>query len=114
MTTEMLKFFTGHVQTEEEADEELLWASREVLAGAGFSEKSDVYSFGIVLWEIMQTDGTLPYAGMAPKDVSAHGGSRNEQGCHVGLMDCGCDCCIANLLARSSIRSGTASLVKYV
>lgn len=48
---------------------DLLWESREVLAGAGFCEKSDVYSFGIVLWEIMREDGSLPYAGVSSKEV---------------------------------------------
>lgn len=69
MTTELIGFFIGEERDEEDAEEELPWASREVLAGAGFSEKSDVYSFGIVLWEIMQKDSSLPYAGLLPSQV---------------------------------------------
>lgn len=69
MTTELIGFFIAEEGEEEEAEEELAWASREVLAGAGFSEKSDVYSFGIVLWEIMQKDSSLPYAGLLPSEV---------------------------------------------
>lgn len=56
-------------EEERPADNSLLWESREVLAGAGFCEKSDVCSFGIVLWEIMQPDGSLPYAGLQPDQV---------------------------------------------
>ncbi|CAB1118764.1 unnamed protein product [Ectocarpus sp. CCAP 1310/34] len=66
MTTELIDFFTGDERAEKQAEKELPWASREVLAGAGFSEKSDVYSFGIVLWEIMQKDPSLPYANLSP------------------------------------------------
>lgn len=70
MTTEIIAFFQGKEADGEEQEEEILpWASREVLAGAGFSEKSDVYSFGIVLWEMMQTDGAKPYAGLTPNEV---------------------------------------------
>lgn len=70
MTTEMIAFFLGKEGDAEEQEEEgLPWASREVLAGAGFSEKSDVYSFGIVLWELMQTDGSMPYAGLTSSEV---------------------------------------------
>ncbi|CAM9329340.1 unnamed protein product [Ectocarpus fasciculatus] len=69
MTTELIDFFTGDERAEEEAEKELPWASREVLAGAGFSEKSDVYSFGIVLWEMMQKDPSLPYANLLPSQV---------------------------------------------
>lgn len=69
MTNELISFFTGDDRTQEEVENELPWASREVLAGAGFSEKSDVYSFGIVLWEIMQKDPSLPYAGLLPSEV---------------------------------------------
>lgn len=54
---------------EPDADKGLSWVSREVLAGAGFGEESDVYSFGIVLWEIMQGDGSLPYAGLSTEQV---------------------------------------------
>lgn len=68
VTTELIGFYTGEERVEEEF-EELPWASREVLAGAGFSEKSDVYSFGIILWEIMQKDPSLPYAGLLPIQV---------------------------------------------
>lgn len=50
-------------------DDFLLWKSREVLAGAGFCDRSDVYSFGIILWEIMREDGSLPYAGLPPREV---------------------------------------------
>lgn len=69
MTTELIDFFTGDERAEEQAEKELPWASREVLAGAGFSEKSDVYSFGIVFWEIMQKDPSLPYANLLPSQV---------------------------------------------
>lgn len=69
ITTELIGFFNGEDRVEEEFEKELPWASREVLAGAGFSEKSDVYSFGIVLWEIMQKDPSLPYAGLLPSQV---------------------------------------------
>ncbi|CAM9964972.1 unnamed protein product [Ectocarpus sp. 12 AP-2014] len=69
MTTELIDFFTGDERAEEQAEKELPWASREVLAGAGFSEKSDVYSFGIVLWEIMQKEPSLPYANLSPSQV---------------------------------------------
>ncbi|CBJ30511.1 Zn binding domain-containing protein [Ectocarpus siliculosus] len=69
MTTELIDFFTGDKRAEEQAEKELPWASREVLAGAGFSEKSDVYSFGIVFWEIMQKDPSLPYANLLPSQV---------------------------------------------
>lgn len=70
MTTEMLSFSSEEGSDAGDEDKGLPWASREVLAGAGFSEKSDVYSFGIVLWEIMQADGSLPYAGLVPGQVS--------------------------------------------
>lgn len=69
MTTELIGFYTGEERVEEEFEEELPWASREVLAGGGFSEKSDVYSFGIIVWEIMQKDPSLPYAGLQPSQV---------------------------------------------
>lgn len=69
MTTELIGFYTGEERGEEEWEEETPWASREVLAGAGFSEKSDVYSFGIVLWEIMQKEPSLPYASLLPSQV---------------------------------------------
>ena len=69
MTTEMIAFFLGQDNNEEHEEEGLPWASREVLAGAGFSEKSDVYSFGIILWEMMQKDGSIPYAGLTPNEV---------------------------------------------
>lgn len=70
MTTEMISFLGEEESDQEDDDKGLPWASREVLAGAGFSEKSDVYSFGIVLWEIMQADGSLPYDGLSPGQVS--------------------------------------------
>lgn len=69
ITTELIGIYTGEERVEEEFEEELPWASREVLAGAGFSEKSDVYSFGIILWEIMQKEPSLPYAGLLPSQV---------------------------------------------
>eukprot|EP00752_Nemacystus_decipiens_P009411 g8414.t1 len=69
MTTELISFFNGEEHAEEEIEDGLPWASREVLAGAGFSEKSDVYSFGMVLWELMQKDPCLPYAGLLPSQV---------------------------------------------
>eukprot|EP00903_Cladosiphon_okamuranus_P006604 g6451.t1 len=69
MTTELISFFNHEERAEEELESELPWASREVLAGAGFSEKSDVYSFGIVLWELMQKEPCLPYAGLLPSQV---------------------------------------------
>ena len=81
MTTEIIAFFQGREDDEEDQEEESLpWASREVLAGAGFSEKSDVYSFGIILWEMMQTDGARPYKGLTPTEVGGVRGSR-----HVGV-----------------------------
>lgn len=66
MTRELVSYATdeGHA-----TDNSLLWKAREVLAGAAFSDRSDVYSFGIVLWEIMQEDGFLPYAGLLPGEV---------------------------------------------
>lgn len=70
MTTETIAYFNDEEPPKDQADEHLLWASREVLAGAGFSEKSDVYSFGIVLWEIMQADGSLPYDGLRQEEVT--------------------------------------------
>lgn len=70
MTTEMMSLLGDEDSDAEDEDKGLPWASREVLAGAGFSEKGDVYSFGIVLWEIMQADGSLPYAGLLPGQVS--------------------------------------------
>lgn len=76
MTTELISFFNGEERAEEDIEDGLPWASREVLAGAGFSEKSDVYSFGIVLWELMQEDPCLPYAGLLPSEVRV--GSRGE------------------------------------
>lgn len=69
MTTEMMSLCEEHFDADDD-EKGLPWASREVLAGAGFSEKSDVYSFGIVLWEIMEADGSLPYAGLLPGQVS--------------------------------------------
>lgn len=75
MTTELIGFFDGKGRAEAEMEEELPWASREVLVGAGFSEKSDVYSFGIVLWEIMQTEPSLPFAGLLPDEVRVTSGS---------------------------------------
>lgn len=69
MTTELIAFFDGKGRAEQDLEEELPWVSREVLAGAGFSEKSDVYSYGVVLWEIMQTEPSLPYAGLLPDEV---------------------------------------------
>lgn len=69
MTTELIGFYTGEERVEEEFEKELPWASREVLAGGGFSEKSDVYSFGIIMWEVMQKDPSLPYAGLQPSQV---------------------------------------------
>lgn len=70
MTTEMIAFFQGKEGEEEQQEQETVpWASREVLAGAGFSEKSDVYSFGIILWEMMQKDGSKPYAGLTSSEV---------------------------------------------
>ena len=68
MTSEILSCFNTDDE-DEPSENDLLWASREVLAGGGFSEKSDVYSFGIVLWEIMQADGSLPYEGLPPSKV---------------------------------------------
>lgn len=71
MTKETIAYFNEEEPPKDQADGgHLLWASREVLAGAGFSEKSDVYSFGIVLWEIMQADGSLPYDGLRQEEVS--------------------------------------------
>ena len=69
MTTELIGYFEGEERADEQAEEELPWTSREVLAGAGFSEKSDVYSFGIILWELMQKEPGLPYAGLVPSEV---------------------------------------------
>lgn len=66
----MTRELVGYATEEEHAsDSSLLWKAREVLAGAAFSDRSDVYSFGIVLWEIMQEDGSLPYAGLLPGEV---------------------------------------------
>lgn len=72
MTKETIAYFNDEEPPKDQTDggHHLLWASREVLAGAGFSEKSDVYSFGIVLWEIMQADGSLPYDGLRQEEVS--------------------------------------------
>ena len=69
MTTELIGYFEGEERADKQAEEELPWMSREVLAGAGFGEKSDVYSFGIILWEIMQKEPCLPYAGLGPGEV---------------------------------------------
>lgn len=69
----MTKEMVGHDSEEDEEEEfknSKLWVSREVLGGAGFGESSDVYSFGIVLWEIVEGDGTLPFAGLSPEEVS--------------------------------------------
>lgn len=69
MTTELIGYCEGEERADEQAEEELPWTSREVLAGAGFSQKSDVYSFGIILWELMQKEPCLPYAGLVPSEV---------------------------------------------
>eukprot|EP00903_Cladosiphon_okamuranus_P014963 g13850.t1 len=68
-TTELIGFFEGEERADQQAEEELPWTSREVLAGAGFSQKSDVYSFGIILWELLQKEPCLPYAGLVPSEV---------------------------------------------
>ena len=78
MTTELIGYFKGKELADELAEEELPWTSREVLAGAGFSEKSDAYSFGIILWEIMQNEPCLPYAGLLPSQVRVASCSRNH------------------------------------
>lgn len=78
ITTELIGYFEGEERAEEQAEEELPWTSREVLAGAGFSQKSDVYSFGIVLWEIMQKEPRLPYAGLLPSEVRVASRSSNH------------------------------------
>ncbi|CAM9360385.1 unnamed protein product [Sphacelaria rigidula] len=75
MTKEMVA--RAHQQDEDEEKEDAktayqaLWVSREVLGGAGFAESSDVYSFGIVLWEIVQGDGSLPFTGLSPTEVAS-------------------------------------------
>lgn len=83
MTTELISFFNSEERAEEEIEDGLPWASREVLAGAGFSEKSDVYSFGIVLWELMQKDPCLPYAGLLPSQVSVGSLVSKHHGSHA-------------------------------
>ncbi|CAN0087489.1 unnamed protein product, partial [Discosporangium mesarthrocarpum] len=69
MTMEMIVHCRSDNQAEQASDEGVIWESRELLAGAGFSEKSDVYSFGIIMWEILQKDGALPYAGLLASEV---------------------------------------------
>lgn len=84
MTAELIGRFEGEERADKKAEEELPWTSREVLAGAGFSQKSDVYSFGIILWEIMQKKPCLPYAGLLPNEVSLSPAScSGNRGSHV-------------------------------